>query len=194
MAKLYFRYSAMGAGKTLDLLKVAFNYEERGQNVLLLTSSKDTRYSNNIIKSRVGIEKEAIAVKDDTSLLDIITLNNMIKPLHCVLIDEVQFLATNQIEQLTDVVDFLNIPIICYGLRVDYRGLPFESTSYLMAIADSIEELKTICFCGKKAIMNTLIVNGEIVKEGEQVVIDDNKDNKQYTSLCRYHWKHGIYK
>lgn len=188
MSKLYFRYSSMEAGKTLDLLKVAYNYTERNRKVLLLTSSLDDRYRVGLIKSRTGLSKEATVVYPDTNIYK---LAESIPDLDCVLIDEVQFLTKEHVKQMTDVVDKLKISVICYGLRSDYRGEPFESSTYLLALADSIEEIKTICHCGKKATMNARIVNGKMVYEGDQVVIDKEGSESIYTSVCRLHWKTG---
>lgn len=186
MAKLYFRYSAMGAGKSLDLLKVAFNYIERGQKVLLFTSALDTRYENTVIKSRTGLEKPAIPV---TSEFDIVKYIKTLtyKP-DCLLFDEVQFLTKAQIIQMTDIVDLFGIPVICYGLRSDFRGEPFEASKYLNVFADTIEEIKTICHCGKKAIMNMRIQNGRAVYDGDQILIGGNES---YIPVCRKHWKEG---
>jgi len=186
MAKLYFRYSAMNAGKSLDLLKTAFNYEERGQNVLIFTSGIDVRYGKNKIKSRVGLEKEAISIDDDTDIVSIFINKHLLNQIDCVLVDESQFLSKKHIYQLTEIVDMYNTPVICYGLRSDFRIEPFEGSTYLMAIADSIEELKTICWCGKKATVNARLINGKITTSGEQVQLGGNES---YTSLCRKHFK-----
>lgn len=188
MAKLYFRYSSMGAGKTLDLLKVSYNYEERGRKPLLLTSAFDDRFEVGLIKSRTGLEKRATLIKPDTNLFDLIKQN---KDIDCVLIDEAQFLTKEQVLQLTDVVDHLKIPVICYGLRVDYMGEPFEGSSYLMARAHTIEEIKTICHCGKKATMNARVEDGKVIYSGDQILIDKPTENSFYTAVCSYHWKTG---
>jgi len=180
MAKLYFRYGAMGSGKTIDLLKVAHNYEERGQKILIFTSNIDDRYGKGKVKSRIGIEKDAIIIKEDDNILDMVS-----NDINCILIDEVQFLTKKQIFQISDIVDFLNIPVICYGLRSDFKLEPFESSKYLMVLADEIQEIPTICWCGKKANVNSRIVNGKISIEGEQVLIGDTN----YVSLCRKHFK-----
>lgn len=194
MAKLYFRYSAMDAGKTLDLLKVAYNYEDRGQHTLIITSAIDKRAGNNRVKSRIGFDKEALSTSIDDNLHDLIKKENEKQKIACVLIDEIHFFSPDQIAQLSDVVDFLDIPVICYGLRSDYRGQPFPTTSILLAIADTLEEVKTICHCGRKANFNMLVKNGIAIKSGEQVVVDDDKlksiDTK-YVSVCRKHWKLG---
>lgn len=196
MAKLYFRYSAMDAGKTLDLLKVAYNYEDRGQHTLIITSAIDKRAGNNRVKSRIGFDKEALSTNTNDNLHDLIKKENEKQKIACVLIDEIHFFSPDQIVQLSDVVDFLDIPVICYGLRSDYRGQPFPTTSILLAIADTLEEVKTICHCGRKANFNMLVKNGIAIKSGEQVVVDDDKlksiDTK-YVSVCRKHWKLGIW-
>jgi len=189
MAKLYFRYSAMGAGKSLDLLKVAFNYEQRGQNVALFTTNKDDRFGEGVIASRIGIKKEAILFDDNTDIFnEVIHLENKNKKINCVLIDECQFLNKEQVLNLTFIVDKLEIPVICYGIRTDFKGELFEGSASLFALADNIEEIKTICHCGRKAIMNARIKNGKIIKDGEQVEIGDSS----YVSLCREHYNSGI--
>jgi thymidine kinase len=192
MAKLFFRYSAMNGGKTLDLLKVYYNYEHLGLKVLLLTSAIDTRAEANTIHSRAGISHEAISISPQDDIMQLIN-----KEYSCILVDEVQFFSKQQILQLSDVVDFHNIPVICYGLRGNYLGEAFESTALLMAIADNIEELKTICFCGKKATFNMLIQNGVVQKTGNPIMVDDEhlkEDNKKYVSVCRMHYKLGQFK
>jgi thymidine kinase len=197
MAKLFFRYSAMDAGKTLDLLKVAYNYNDRGQHTLILTSIIDRRAGDNNVKSRLGLNKEAISTQIDDNLFELIKRENEEQHIACVLIDEIHFFSVEQINQISDAVDYLNIPIICYGLRSDYRGIAFPSAAQLLAIADTIEELKTICHCGRKATFNMLIKNGIAVKSGESIVVDDDKLQKQdtrYMSVCRRHWKEGKWK
>ena len=184
MAKLYFRYGAMNSGKSIDILKVAFNYEERGQSVLILTSGLDNRYGLNKVKSRVGIERDAYGVREDENILDSFDYNDY----DCVLVDEAQFFTKEQIFQLSDIVDTFNIPVICYGLRADFQNEPFPGSKYLMAISDKIEELKTVCWCGKKATVNARIVNNKIVYDGEQVQIGGNES---YVSVCRKHFKEG---
>jgi len=188
MAKLYFRYGAMNSGKSIDILKVAHNYEERGQKILLLTSALDDRYGVGKIKSRIGIEKDAIIINTDTNILDIIIKQLKTEDIKCVLVDEVQFFNKKQIFQLSDIVDYYNIPVICYGLRSDFMLDPFEGSKYLMTIADSIEEIKTICHCGKKASINTKVINDKVVTEGKQVEIGGNE---LYVSLCRKCYKEG---
>ncbi len=188
MAKLYFRYSAMNAGKTTQLLQVKYNYEERGQNVLLMKPSIDNRDSTDNIKSRIGLESEAVLVEVDTDLYQYVKGVNSDHPVHCLIIDEANFLTRDHVFQLCRVVDDLNIPVIAYGLRSDFKGNLFPGSEALLAFADSIEELKTICWCGKKAIMNTRLKNGKPVYEGEQIQIGGNES---YISLCRKHWYEG---
>lgn len=187
MAKLFFRYGTMGSGKSLDLLKVAYNYEENGMGVLILTSKIDNRYGHDIVKSRTGIGKDAIGINKDDNIYDIIDYKKNIadSKIDCVLVDEVQFFEKEHVYQLVDIVDNLEIPVICYGLRSDFKLEPFESSKYLMAIADELEELKTICSeCGKKKAT----VNGKIDKSGS-IVIDGSQieigGNDKYRPLCR---------
>ncbi len=188
MAKLYFRYSAMNAGKTTQLLQVKYNYEERGQNVLLMKPSIDNRDSTDNIKSRIGLESEAVKVESDTDLYKYVKAIIDSHPVHCLIIDEANFLTRDHILQLCRIVDDLNIPVIAYGLRSDFKGNLFSGSEALLAFADSIEELKTICWCGKKAIMNTRLKDGKPVYEGEQIQVGGNES---YISLCRKHWYEG---
>jgi thymidine kinase len=197
MAKLYFRYSAMDAGKTLDLLKVAYNYKEKGQHTVILTSKIDKRAGENKVLSRVGFDRDAISTDTSDNLFELLKTENEKEKIACVLIDEINFFSVEQVNQISDVVDFLNIPIICYGLRADYCGRPFPSSAQLLATADTLEELKTICHCGRKAISNMLIRNGVAIKEGKAIVVDDAKlkaQDTQYMSVCRRHWKLGEWK
>lgn len=184
MAKLYFIYGAMGCGKTIDLLKTAFNYEERGQNVLLFTPKKDDRYGVGKIKTRVGLERDAIVIDENMDLYSYVL--KYPKKIDCVLVDEVNFLSKRNIDELSDVVDFLNIPVMCYGLRTDFLTNTFEASKRLLEIADNIQEIKTICECGKKAIINMRIADGKIVTEGEQIMVGGNDS---YKSVCRHCYK-----
>jgi len=188
MAKLYFRYGAMNAGKTTQLLQVKYNYEERGQQVLLLKPSIDDRDGRAKVKSRIGLECEATLIDSATDIAERVGQCLKQREIHCVLVDEAQFLTREQVEQLCSIVDEMNIPVIAYGLRSDFRGRLFPGSEALLAFADSIEELKTICWCGKKATMNTRLVNGKAVYEGEQIQIGGNES---YISLCRKHWREG---
>ena len=189
MAKLYFRYGAMGASKTANALMVAYNYKERGQKALVLKPETDTREGQNIIKSRVGLTQEAHLVSSDENLFDLVQKEQHNgQKVDCVIVDEAQFLTKRQVEQLSDIVDIINTPVIAYGLRADFRGELFEGSLWLLALADTIEEIKTVCFCSKKAIMNARISNGKVVKKGEQIKIGGNES---YVALCRKHWKEG---
>ncbi|MDF2986618.1 MAG: thymidine kinase [Eubacterium sp.] len=190
MAKLYFRYGAMNSSKTANALMVKYNYEERGQKVLLMKPSIDNRDGACIIKSRAGLTEECLLIHNESNVYkmvqDYIQKNAVV---NCVIIDEAQFLTKQQVYHLTRLVDSDKIPVICYGLRADFRGELFEGSQYLLAWADTIEEVKTICWCGKKAIMNARYQGDKIVKEGEQVEVGGND---RYISLCRTHWHDGV--
>jgi thymidine kinase len=187
MAKLYFRYAAMNAGKTTQLLQVKYNYEERGQRVLLFKPKIDTRDGDRV-RSRIGLESLAILLEPESDVFTIVRAETAKGAVHCVILDEAQFLTREQVEALCRVVDDLGIAVIAYGLRSDFRGELFPGSAALLALADSIEEVKTICWCGKKAIMNTRVKGGRAVFEGEQVQIGGNES---YISLCRRHWRLG---
>lgn len=196
MAKLYFRYSSMDAGKTLDLLKVAYNYEDRGRKALILTSAVDKRASPNKVKSRIGIDQDAYSLTAQDNIYNYVESQLKQDAIDCILIDEIHFFTPEQIWQLSDVVDDLNIPVICYGLRSNYLGQPFETAALLLAIADTLEEVKTICHCGKKASFNMMVQNGVAIKEGNPIVVDDDslkEIDTKYVSVCRKHWKEGVY-
>lgn len=172
MAKLYFYFSAMNAGKSTTLLQSDYNYRERGMNTLLFTPRLDDRYDVAQITSRIGLKADAIAFRKDDDLFVEARGRHREQPIDCILVDEAQFLSPTQVLQLTLIVDRLDIPILCYGLRTDFRGEPFEGSKYLLAWADSLVELKTVCSTGKKATFNArLDSNGERVWEGEQVDI-----------------------
>jgi thymidine kinase len=185
MAKLYFKYSTMNAGKSIDLIRTNFNYLENNKKTLCFTSSRDDRYGVGKIASRIGLSTDAIPIYNNTNVFEIVKNENDIS---CVFVDEVQFLKKEHIFQLSDIVDILNIPVICYGLRSDFKVGVFEGSKYLMAIADNIEEIKTICTeckC-KKAIINAKIIDGKIVSEGSQIQIGGNET---YKPLCRKCYK-----
>lgn len=184
MAKLYFRYSTMGAGKSLDLLKTAYNYEETDKNVLLLTSGLDDRYGVGKISSRVGISKESYVFDESTNIYEFVVEHSF--GIECVLIDEAQFLTKEQVWQLTDIVDELGCNVITYGLRSDFKGEPFEGSIYLMTLADTIEELKTVCRYGDKASMNMRMVDNVPIFDGDKVMIGGNDS---YLPVCRTHYK-----
>lgn len=190
MASLYFTYSAMNAGKSTSLLQVAHNYEERDQRVLLLTPAIDDRAGKGMIASRLGIDRSALAFTSGTDLAALIEARHGQQQVDCVLIDEAQFLTETQVWQLTDVVDRVDIPVMCYGIRTDAFGQAFPGSAVLLAVADKVNEMKTICFCGRKATMNLRIdENGEAVKVGEQIAIGGND---RYISCCRKHWKEKL--
>ena len=181
MAKLYFRYGAMNSGKTTAMLQVAHNYEEKGMKVLLLKPSIDTKGDNKVV-SRLGIDREVDFLISQTE-----SLKNLLKPFRdnvdCIILDEVQFLKKFQIDELFEISIIWDIPVICYGLRTDFLMNGFEGSERLLLIAHSIEELKTICQCGKKAITNGRIINGKFVFSGDQCAIDGEKD-VTYEPLC----------
>ena len=191
MAQLYFRYSTMNAGKSIELIKVAYNYEERGKRVLTLVPSADNRYGTGVITSRIGIQRQAIMVSQDSNILEIFMREKEKDDIDCVLIDECQFLKKHHVQELVEIVDSFNVPVLAYGLKNDFRNEMFEGSYYLLIYADKIEEIKTICWCGRKATMIARIVDGEFVKRGEQVVIGGND---MYVSLCRKHYNDGRFK
>lgn len=181
MAKLYFYYSAMNAGKSTTLLQSAHNYEERGMQIMLLTPQLDQRSGHGVIGSRIGLNRPALAFSAEADLLVEIDSEHFRRRLSCVLVDEAQFLSARQVLQLTLVCDRLGIPVLCYGLRTDFQGEPFEGSRYLLAWADELVEIKTICRSGKKATMNArLDAQGNRVWTGEQVDIGHH-----YISLSR---------
>ena len=175
MAKLYFYYSAMNAGKTTTLLQAAYNYEEQGMKVLLFTPKIDDRAGVGVISSRIGLKRDAFAFEQNFDLLTHVYEQQLEQKISCVFIDEAQFLTDKQVMQTTMICDRLNIPVLCYGLRSDFRGEPFEGSKYLMAWADELGEIKTICRSGKKATMNARMdADGKRVWEGEQIGIGMN--------------------
>jgi len=181
VAKLYFRYSAMNAGKSTALLQVAHNYEEQGQHVKLYTAVIDDRYGTGKVTSRLGPQREVDTFDAETDFLAVVP------KVACVLIDEAQFLSTRQVQQLHQLAQVHGVPVICYGLRSDFRGDPFPGSAYLLALADDIEELKNICSCGKKATMNVRVdENGRRIREGEQVSIGGNERYRQACGRCFY--------
>ena len=190
MAKLYFRYGAMNSGKSTALMQVAHNYEERGMRVLIMKPSIDTKGGEKLM-SRLGVERRVdIAVRPDMDPLALVRADIAKNgPLACVLTDESQFFTSWQAEQLFMVTVALNVPVICYGLRADFKGDLFPGSEALLVMADKIEEVKTICWCGKKALCNARFdESGHVIKEGEQVVLGAND---QYIGLCRKPWMAG---
>lgn len=187
MAKLYFRYGAMGSGKTIDLLKVAHNYEEKGQKPLILTAGIDDRYGVGKVTTRIGLQREAEIFNKDINIFELVK-NYIYKP-DSILIDESQFLTKKHVNQISDIVDILDIPVMCYGLRADFRLELFEGSMYLMAVADKIEEIKTVCECGAKATCNMRMINGKATNKGEKILIGGNDS---YKSVCRKCYKKYI--
>lgn len=190
MAKLYFYYSSMNAGKSTTLLQSSYNYQERGMTTLVYTAAIDDRYGVGKVSSRIGISQEALLFDKESNLYREISEYHTSQPRHCILIDEAQFLTKDQVYQLTEVVDKLKIPVLCYGLRTDFQAELFEGSRYLLAWADQLEELKTICYCGKKAnFVVRLNAEGEAVKDGDQIQIGGNDS---YLSVCRKHYKEKL--
>jgi thymidine kinase len=187
MAKLYFYYSAMNAGKTTLLLQSAHNYRERGMNPVLFTPTLDDRFEVGVIKSRIGLQSDAVAFTRDSDLFDSVLKGLSDQNIHCVLVDEAQFLTRDQVFQLTEVVDRLSIPVLCFGLRTDFQGELFEGSRYLLAWGDQLEELKTICHTGQKATMVVRVDDqGYALREGSQVEIGGNE---RYISVSRKEFK-----
>ena len=184
MAKLFFRYGTMNSGKSTALMQVAYNYEERGMRVIVLKPSIDTK-ADSSVESRLGVNRKTdLLVPPELDLFLTVQADTQKNgPLSCVLIDEAQFLKSHQIDELLHITVDLNVPVICYGLRTDFSTAGFEGSNRLMQLAHSIEEMKTICACGRKALLNGRKVNGAFVFEGEQVAID-TVDNVEYEALC----------
>jgi len=180
VAKLYFRYGAMGSSKTANAIMVQYNYHERGQKALMLKPRLETRDGEKTVRSRSGLSAPCEYVED----LDTIDVSAY----DCLIVDEAQFLTKSQVEQLVRVVDEQNVPVIAYGLRADFRGNLFEGSMWLLAWADAIEEIKTVCWCGRKATCNARIHDGRVVKDGQQILLGGNES---YVSLCRKHWREG---
>lgn len=187
MAQLYFYYSAMNAGKSTSLLQSAYNYKERGMRAVIFTAALDKRFGSGKVASRIGLEAKAQLFNDKTDLMETIQQLVVQTPVDCLFIDEAQFLTKLQVQQLISVVDDLDIPVLSYGLRTDFLGETFEGSRYLMAWADKLVELKTICHCGRKATFVVRIdEQGSPVKEGAQVEVGGND---RYESMCRKHFK-----
>lgn len=192
MAKLYFRYGAMGSSKTANALMVKYNYEEKGQIPVLLKPRTDTRDGERLIRSRIGLEDKCSFV--DEFLEEMKTEGSSVqmalkeKKLAAVIVDEAQFVSAEEVDLLSDIVDFYDIPVLCYGLRTDFTSHLFEGSKRLMEIADIIEEVPTVCWCGRRAHYNTRIKDGKVVRTGEQIMIGGNES---YVSLCRKHFKEG---
>lgn len=192
MAKLYFHYSSMNAGKSATLLQSSYNYAERGMHTLILAPALDDRFGSGRVTSRIGIGADAHIFNREADIFAIVCDENERQKLDCVLIDEAQFLTKEQVFSLGRVCDEMRIPVLAYGLRTDFRGEPFEGSKYLLAWADNLKEIKTICHCGKKA---TMVVrqdaDGSVVTDGAQVEIGGND---RYVSLCRHHFNQSFHK
>ena len=189
MAKLYFYYSSMNAGKSTTLLQSDFNYRERGMDTMLWTAAVDTRYGRGRIASRIGLEAQAHLFEAETDLFAAVAQRHADAPLSCVLVDEAQFLTRNQVWQLAAVADTLSVPVLCYGLRTDFQGELFPGSATLLALADEMDEMKTICDCGRKATMNMRVdANNRKVTQGAQVEIGGNA---RYRSVCGRCFRQG---
>lgn len=190
MAKLYFRYGAMGSSKTANALMTKFNYTEKGYKTILLKPATDTRDGKTIIKSRIGIESEAYIVskyQDIPLFLMAINLKNNY-PVQCIVADEAQFFTISQIEQLKEIAETMDIPVFCYGLRTDFQSHMFEGSKRLFELADDISEIKSICHCGNKAIINCRYDGDRVIYDGDQIVLGGND---RYVGLCYRCWKEG---
>ncbi|MBO7561026.1 thymidine kinase [Candidatus Saccharibacteria bacterium] len=185
MAKLYFRYGAMGCGKTMQLLQTAFNYEERGMKVCVIKPRTDTKNGTKLL-TRIGPERETdLCFRKEVNLYDVIS--QAFPAVQCILVDEAQFLTPKQVDELMEITVKLDIPVIAYGLRLNFRqdDKGFEGATRLLQIAQDIEELKTICECGRKATVNTRILNGKIVTDGPDILIDDGTTEVEYRAFCQ---------
>lgn len=184
MAKLYFYYGAMGSSKTANALMTHFNYEEVGQKALLCKPQIDTRDGVGVVHSRIGLAEKCIAVEELVKMPE-----EEIRAYDCIIVDEVQFATPEQIEFMSDIVDFMDVPVVCYGLRSDFQNKLFPGSEKLIAIADVIQELKTVCWCGRKATCNTRYNENGVVRSGPQVMLGANDS---YVALCRKHYKLGM--
>ena len=185
MASLYFKYAAMNSGKSTQLLQAHYNYAERGMHPMAMTAALDDRSGSGVISSRLGITSGAETFEATTDIHARIAHLHAIKKIDALLIDEAQFLSRAQVEQLARVVDDFAIPVLCYGLKTDFRGRLFEGSEALLCLADNIEEIKALCWCGRKATMTARVVDGQMTLSGDQVAIGGND---MYTSLCRKHF------
>lgn len=183
MAKLFFRYGAMGSSKTANALMVEYNYRERGKRAILAKPKTDARDGQYTIRSRIGLERPCVLM-EDLVLMD----DEYVREYDCVIVDEAQFCSKAQIEFLVHVVDDLEVPVICYGLRADFRNELFEGSQWLLAWADVVEEIKTVCWCGAAAKCNARFNENGIIREGDQVFLGGNSS---YIALCRRHWREG---
>ena len=186
MAKLHFYYASMNAGKSTMLLQSSFNYRERGMRTMLFTAAVDDRHAPGIVRSRIGLEAPAITFATDSDVFAMIAADLAVAPLGCVLVDEAQFLSRAQVLGLARVCDELGVPVLCYGLRTDFRGALFEGSGALLGLADVLQEIKSVCECGRKATMNLRVdENGHAVTRGAQTEIGGDD---RYVALCRRHY------
>ena len=187
MAKLYFYYASMNAGKSTTLLQADFNYRERGMETMLWTAALDGRFGEGTITSRIGLQTTAHTFEEGTDIKAAVTAEHERRPLACVLVDEAQFLTRDQVIQLADVADQMGIPVLCYGLRTDFQAQLFPGSAALLGLADALIELKAVCDCGRKATMNLRVdEDGNAVREGQQTEIGGND---RYIALCRKHYQ-----
>lgn len=184
MAKLYYYYGAMNSSKTANALMTHFNYEEVGQKALLCKTETDSRDGVRKIRSRIGLEMECVLLHELQEMDE-----EEIRSYDCIIVDEVQFATAEQIDFLSDIVDFMEVPVVCYGLRADFQNKLFPGSERLITIADCIQEIKTVCWCGRKATSNARYNEDGIIRDGEQVVLGAND---QYVALCRKHFKLGM--
>ncbi|MFN9436876.1 MAG: thymidine kinase [Planctomycetota bacterium] len=190
MAKLYFYYSTMNAGKSTVLLQSSYNYRERGMRTLVFSPEIDERFGARRVSSRIGLSADSVPFSAADNLFRMVEKDHRESAVHCVRVDEAQFLTKNQVRQLSDVCDSLGIPVLAYGLRTDFQGNLFEGSLHLLAWADTLTEIKTICHCGRKATMVLRVdANGVPVREGEQIQIGGNE---RYVTVCRQHFKQGL--
>ncbi len=190
MAKLYFYYASMNAGKSTTLLQADFNYRERGMRTMLLTAAIDDRFAAQTITSRIGLATPAVAFDTETELGEAIENEHGRAPLDCVLVDEAQFLTAAQVDQLAWVCDVIGIPVLAYGLRTDFRGNLFAGSARLLGLADALVEIKSVCLCGRKATMNARVdASGRALSEGAQTEIGGND---RYVALCRRHFREAL--
>lgn len=191
MAKLYFNYSSMNAGKSTMLLQASYNYQERGMRTLIFTAAFDNRAGIGKVASRIGLSSDAMTFDDQTDILADVKALHRQSPVACVFIDEANFLSEHHVWQLAEIADTLNIPVMTYGLRTDFQGKLFPASKELLAIADELREIRTICHCGRKATMVARYDSeGHVVKEGAQI---DVGGNEKYVSYCRRHWVEAVH-
>ena len=191
MAKLYFNYSSMNAGKSTMLLQASYNYQERGMRTLIFTAAFDNRAGIGKVASRIGLSSDAMTFDDQTDILADVKALHQQSPVACVFIDEANFLSEHHVWQLAEIADMLNIPVMTYGLRTDFQGKLFPASKELLAIADELREIRTICHCGRKATMVARYDSeGHVVKEGAQI---DVGGNEKYVSYCRRHWVEAVH-